>query len=284
MKYLLIVFSAVALSICGALILSPVEATVPAPWSPHTGVPPLALHGFERKQVRVGGESWDWEGQFDTLILDGALSVSWKHVPTGDLYTQDPIPLSYWPTAVCPKPTGGGVIVGGKRRNGNTVIEEIDIHPPALLAGGAAFSPARVARITTVFDRAVNGFDMVAVLDILSNDSNNILVSFFDSNNLYRIDLDSNDYQPLLLASPTVSQTGVMLVPELDVTNTEIGRAHHLTLGHTYHIHHRLVRDSVLFYDSNLDGDLDGHVVIATSADWKSNGFHSSLNFSQIFD
>jgi hypothetical protein len=229
----------------------------------HQGVPPAELWGFGRTTHKITYDNGIW-GRVEFNAPKKKLSVLWRLGSTG--LRQD-FATSYYPTDVIAL-TATRWCVAGKRTRGATVIELWTIQQHlALYADGGGGPPiirtAAITEIETVYDEAVQGRDMVALMCAKREDPDKLLVQFWDSKDLYELDLGSQQYTRV--ATPGQVQ-GVLQVPALDKAYCQFWSREHVSQGFVYVLScSGTSLDSLVLKDSDKDGSLDGWVVADTA-------------------
>jgi len=190
------------------------------------------------------------------------------------------ITLPYWPTDAIGL-SDVEIAVGGKMSRGATVIETVEISTPTLVfdiaTGDPTLIPSAVGDRAYVYLESTIGRDMVVWLRNMKYDTSNMLIHFHDSGDVYRLNLAT---EVLTLQASATPVTGVPYVPELAGTYDEVWGGDNIALGYVYVLNEYGSPDSVVLIDSNRDGDVDSHVVVADSATWASMGLSDAGNYS----
>lgn len=259
-----------------ALLVVPLVADV------HQGVPPEPLTGFDRATSPITYSNGVW-GRLQFAAGPKSLRCAWT---LGDpknpqSHGEQIIATSYYPTClITPSPTKW--VVAGKTTRGATVIEVWTVQKPLVAYplnqnASPVIEPATVTQIDVVYDAAVEGRDMVAQMCGKFGDANKILVQFYDSKDLYELDLTSQALT--LVASPTAGG-GVLQAPALSKDYQQFWTREHLTYGYVYVLASAgSSTGTLVFKDTNKDGSIDSWEA-PSSAAWASN-YGSAANYVQ---
>jgi hypothetical protein len=255
-------------------------------WMPYPNPPPVALSWDEEHgaaQLKFPGIGVTGRVSYD--LYQKRVTVSWMKQP-GRTSNQQRITVSYWPTAMAVLSDGKTLIIAGKRRNGNTVIETWRFHMPLVLlptppaTGSAHLQDAVIDEITTIYDAAVQGQDMVAHLFAKPTEPTSALAQFYDSRSVYQLNFAAAPASCTLVAVPSGGSGSVLTVPRLADNFTSVWSADHVTKGYVYFF----VNDEsgsinpLALIDANRDHAIDSWSSVSASQ-WISDGWATWANY-----
>lgn len=178
--------------------------------------------------------------------------------PAAESRSRD-FPLSYWPTSIAPLDSLGNFVVAGKTIRGRTRVEEFVLAQPLVievgLPGGGStlvLSEPAMTSVTEVFDEKSVGLDMIPHLIANRGESRRVFIQFWDSKNIYDLDLDSQVYQ--LAVSPTA---GALVVQHMNADFNTCWSFEHLDHGYVYVFFNSNTGMRTAVMDTDKDGDLD---------------------------
>ena len=171
--------------------------------------------------------------------------------------------VSYWPTAVVAM-SATELIVAGYDRRGITRIERWDVTLPSIVidAGGKEhLRTFAVARSEVLLLREA-GKGAVCVLEINRGATRSVLLQFWDSRDIYSLDIDT---ATLALQVSATQQAGVLSLPQLaDAYLFQVWSGDHISLGYTYILMNMEGRKMPI---ALFDGDRDGMIDSGLSVD-----------------
>lgn len=243
-------------------------------WVPHLGQPPIELIAHA-PTVALTFENPKFVGLARYSLTEKKITIDWRHQSSG-LHTFQEIPVSYWPTSITKGPNSDQAIaVAGKRRNGNTVIEEVVLVPPLVLPGPPiTFTLRPPSSIEAFYDEATQGRDMVVHM-VPNKVAGRVIAQFFDSHGVYSIDSSPPSTPPILIAQPSPSP-GVLSSAWLNNHFEVLWSGDHVDKGYVYVF--RSFKPLVLG-DANRDGLVDFIEEIPTTADWISRDYADSAKY-----
>jgi hypothetical protein len=204
-----------------------------------------------------------------------SISISW-HDPQHEITSVQKHALSYWPTQVVGLHSRDTLLVAGKRRNGNTVIERwvvrdplpiqsVDIHTGQ--TGPWRLKLRAPSSIEVIYDSAIENQDIVERF-LLLRTPGMVLVQFWDSNNVYSFDATESQAQLQLVASPDPGSGGLH-IPALTRYFDQYLTGDHETLGHISLMLSNSYR--IVFVDSDRDGTVESFLT-PSDQEWTTLG------------
>lgn len=171
--------------------------------------------------------------------------------------------VSYWPTAVVAL-SATELIVTGYDRRGITRIERWDVTLPSIVidvGGKEHLRTVAVAR-SEVLLLLETGKEAVCVLEINRGAARSVLMQFWDSRDVYSLDIDTTT---LALQVSATQQSGVLSLPQLaDAYLFQVWTGDHISHGYTYILMNVEGRKMPI---ALFDGDRDGTIDSALSVD-----------------
>lgn len=244
------------------------------PWTPHLGEPPTGFVPAEPTYTKLGFAADGVIGLATHDMRGRRVTVTWKRFGP-DLALYQTFATSYWPTAVSARRTDE-LIVAGKRRSGNTVIERWTFEKPRVVdvgAGSARLEAATVLRIDTLSDEAVQGRDIVLRLIAKPGAAQSILVQFHDSRDLCDLTWSGTAPELRLVASATSH-------PALRASFTSWWSRDHRARGHVVVLHDEALVDSTfVLVDADRDGSVE-RTMSVTDAAWLSEDWADETNYN----
>ncbi len=230
----------------------------------HVGIPPNELHMRFSSSTLVPSNQLRAEIRLSTQ--EKWVEIRWRYSASGgfplgvDAHATQHVALAYWPTAAEVVATNK-ILVAGKEPRGATRIEVWTLALPTVGTAGGAYvlSPNPVADVTSVYQDAVEGKDMVRFMLKLRGKPASALVQYHDSKDVYELSWGSSPYdQTLVLAKATV--------PALDGKHNRFHAGEHQTHGYVYvlsDLDNYGQEPPLVLFDSNKDGALDANVVMS---------------------
>jgi hypothetical protein len=206
------------------------------------------------------------------------IQILWRQAATQTCALQQ-IGTSFWPTSLSVLDDNQTLIVGGKRPNGNTVIESWTFAAPEFVNPPDRVPALRDPEysVRTIYDAAEQGRDMVSHVLVKKGASNAFLARFWDSGNVEEFQCADGGAKHHIVASPNVGLPGLH-IPALSQKVGDAWAAEHVTHGYVYVFSSHAERlQSLVLIDSNKDGTLDSWIDIAPDA-WTEE-WGSSLNY-----
>jgi hypothetical protein len=255
------------------------QAPPPPAAGVHMGIPP--------REIWQGGPHPRWS----TTVASGhtlhvelsvhtwfrAIELRWSCA--GSAGVAQVVTLPYWPTDAIGL-TDDEIVVAGKLRDGETVIETIGIAAPTQVLDATTrdrmWVASPVGARDYVYCEATATRDMVVWLRSMKRDAADLLVHFYDSGDVYRLRLATGE---LTLQASSTPGRGALHVPELADIYREVWGGDHRSLGHVYVLNEYGSPDAVVLIDGDRDGDIDGSVV-ADSATWAAMGLGDADRYS----
>jgi hypothetical protein len=269
-QLMLTAISALFLATCvSAARQNPTDADARQAWRAHLGPPPPTLICVSFVDLAYPSESAS--GRVWCAVSREGLEIHWKHA-TARSATQH-LALPYWPTAVA-RASSTALFVGGKRRDGNTLIERISIAPPLIVNTAAApeLQFRAPSSIQTVYDRAERGKDMVVSMQpslFVAADRPNLLVHFHDSLDIYEL------VQAAAGAPVAIDRVAGPVAPG-GGCGAPIWAGDHIEKGYVYVYGGRI---TTILIDCDRDGRIDGSDKSSTTEEWVEKGFASSDSY-----
>lgn len=252
----------------------------------HTGIPPATTwnlyddFAFDHGAVVAA---------IDTDVEGKTLDLSWRYAPFESypeigIDVDQTIATSYWPTAIRVIDANTVVVTGKERAPSNSTVVEIwtfsdpsagyvgDVNNPSNIVWN--FQPGERTAVDEVYDAATPGRDMImAVFSLEGAPSDQLLVQFYDSRDLYKLECDTGTLT--LAASPTGQSSGVITEPNLlSDSHSSYWQGEHNTHGYLYVFTQGgfIIEPSstLVFFDSDKDGTLDGSLVL-NGASWAAS-------------
>jgi hypothetical protein len=251
-------------------------------WQPYTGIPPVELQGLFGKHQQVlefstGAREFSGAVHIDTA--EKVIRVDW-YEKNSEYVASQALAVAFWPTDACVLVNKQDLIVSGKERFGDTVIEKWELDPPQLLyqgvpGGGGHYiwTPATIANIDSLHNASVQGQDMVynAAPDQFS--SNRVYVTFWDSKELCLIDF-ANPQQVSITRIAAPSSGALLQQPELTFLayREMFWSANHSVHGHVYVLNApHTEQEPIVFFDADRNGVMDSSLALVADQ-WSSMG------------
>ncbi len=215
-----------------------------------------------------------------------SVTATWKYVPnwpsaTGSKSLVQNSRTAYWPTTVTPFP-GGGLIVAGMRRNGNTVIEKWTLEQLTFDVIADRIIPGNRDSVQVLYDAKIQGKDLVHnIANYPGLPGPQFLVFSHDSRACWRFDTSTSSW--VKLAAP-VAEAGVLAVPELNKVFNGMSSMNTVQHGYLFHLREGLSdmelpnTSSLGLLDHDRNGTLDSYVVF-TEGVWVSMGLSDPSNY-----
>jgi hypothetical protein len=255
----------------------------PEPVTPPGVGPPDLVHWRPGPDVGLT----DRTGEFRCIVQRGTASrllyLGWHHTPTGEHFLQQ-VPLSYWPTAICRGEGDLTLCVGGQRANGDACVEVRELARPVLTeeldartgrpAWRVSYPPPR--SIDTVYDERLPGMEVPTAMQLLQGGRAYVVVKFADSMELHRISIDPRRPGHTLLAAPSGSGSGtVLIVPELRADTPSLRSMNHSVLGYvTYASTVSGDGTALVLSDPDRDLEYEDCLVVRDVHDWNDSGMN----------
>lgn len=269
-----------ALTYIGPAVAS---ATQGGGWQPYLGIPQVELQGLFGKPAQViefSTGAREFSGAVHVDTASKLIKVDWYEKNSEYVVTQE-FAVAYWPTDACALANKQDLVVSGKERFGDTVIERWTLSPPQLLyqgvpgAGGHyIWTPATIASIDTLYNASIQGQDMVYNAAADRSSSSRVYVTFWDSKELCLVDFtDLQQVTISRIASPTSG--ALLLQPELaNLAYREMfWSANHSVYGYVYVLNAPdTEQEPIVFQDTDRDGVMDSSLAL-TPGQWSSLGF-----------
>lgn len=170
--------------------------------------------------------------------------------------------VSYWPTAVVAL-SATELIVTGYDHRGITRIERWDVTLPTIVVDASGKEHLRtfaVARsdVLMLFE---TGKEAVCVLEINRGATRSVLLQFWDSRDVYRLDIDT---ATLTLQVSATQRAGVLSLPQLaDAYLFQVWTGDHILHGYTYILMSIEGRKMpIALFDGDRDGTLDSGLSV----------------------
>ncbi len=255
---------------------APTATTMQAPPPFESRVrPPDALTGLRKEstKVRVDASNMDGEVVFDSL--ERALHFTWRWKYTGELashgwqLSHQTEATAFWPTEVASLGGNRLAVAGKARRTGHTVLHVWTMDPPSSIpppgvevGTGETLFPELALIVTDrdlVYDAAVPGRGLVQFMFANHGAPDEIFVQFWDSRDLYLLDMNTNDLSLVLSSS---RGHGVPWVAALANDYEHRFSADHSAQGYVYvmapaYESSDSAPDTLVLIDADRDGDLD---------------------------
>jgi hypothetical protein len=243
----------------------------------HQGVPPQELWGFN-KFTGVFEFSNGVQGRLEFHGNLKYVRTSWRYA--GADPKEQVFATSYHPTGVIAL-AATKWLVAGKTTRGATVLELWTVQKPLVITsipgGDPVIGTATVTAIDEIYDEATVGRDMIELMCRKAEDTNKVLLQFYDSKALYEINLTTQAYA--LVANPTASGSA-LVVPALNHKYRQFWTREHTTQGYVYVLASTGTSlESLVFKDTNKDGTIDAFQVV-NNATWAST-YAASSNYVQ---
>ncbi len=200
-----------------------VPATAPRPGPMSAQLPPVELWGYDSESHSMTTGDVRCEIIRDTPGQELGLSWSWRWGlgPADIVRDESALALDGYPTAVWVPKAYGVAYVAIDTTRGSTRIDKITFRPPTTLTGQNpqtgqvvhSLVGGQIRAYTTVFEADENGKRGVArIFDVLGS-SDDLLVQFHDSRDVYHIDPQSGN--DLRVATPGPAGAGEWSLPSL---------------------------------------------------------------------
>ena len=260
-------------------------SSLSATQSVHIGVPPPPLRGgnpelIPKWSVTVAG-GYQVDASLFTHTWEKAVVINWTYSNAAVGHaagTSQVISLPYWPTTAVSL-NDFEIIVAGKMRRGETVMETVAVPAPTLtfdiVTGEPTLVPNPVGAREYTYMESTVGRDMILFMRHMSDDPSCLLVGFYDSGDVYRFDPST---EVISLQASSSGSTGVV-APELATRFNYTWSGDHISLGYIYVLNHGVGSDTVVLVDSNRDGTIDSHFV-PSGADWAAQGLSDPANYT----
>jgi hypothetical protein len=252
-------------------------STRPVQWHPHLGQPPVDILPAATVSAQMKC-SPTIDGKASIDMIGKKVSVLWTSKNPDATLRQD-FTVAYWPTSIVALAGGDQIVVAGKRRNGNTVIEVWTFQLPLLVAPAplssatAHFKEATVKTIDEIYDEATQGRDMVSAMLAKANQPVGLLVQFYDSKSVYDLESSSGTTTLSLVATTTT-------LPGLNRSFTFCWSRDHKTRGVIYVFRDEDTANSTMvFIDQDRNHVVDSAILVS-DADWISGGWGDASNYN----
>lgn len=249
-----------------------------SPGQVHEGPPPESLR-FMPLHATDFNNQYDISYSYSSLLKE--VYINWHGGPVG---VNTPESTSYYPTALKPILRDGSTmfLVGGKRpTGGNTVIELWALNPPTHTQNPARdiqyLSGGGVRAKAVIYDAGIAGRDMVSGIWRDAVDDDIAFCQFWDSSDIYQIDLSTNLLQ--LVASAT-DASAPLLVAELTMSEqAPAWTRNHATYGSIQVLEcNSSPKTWIVLCDADRDGMPESHLV-ANESTWDTLGLGSATNY-----
>jgi hypothetical protein len=244
------------------------------------GPPPPDIEPFPKQYAYLDYPQSDLIGRVSSDMLAKRIQFRWA-LGNAQAIRGQSMATSYWPTTVMVIRATNTLIIAGKRRNGNTVIEQWTINKPSVVypVGGGLpqIQLGTVEDITTLLDEASQGRDMVVRLLEKPGQPQVVLAQFYDSRSIYALDFSAVQTTCTLVASAT-GGPGALAFSQCARPFHLWWSANHITEGYVFVFVDDEEQKSYVLRDTNRDGALDGQCVV-TAADWIANNWHSASSY-----
>lgn len=274
-------------SLVALLVLSaPVQLPATDAPRPHES---LLLSGASKKKVRVEVPGLEIEGRASYDLNEQHLTIDWVYevlgLTSGAMY--DPtkssslqtISLDFWPTEVA-SPAPLQLVVAGRNRFGETIVQVIALQAPTALPG-LAIDPAtgrgivprlelRIASRRTAFRRSAESSELIAALFANRGRPGEIFAYFHTSRRLAAIELATGALS-YVAVSVGPAEPGTLVIPALAADYAAVDDGEHAAEGHLYWLYDsdKRTQPVLLLRDSDKDGQLDGFELVTN---WGTRG------------
>jgi hypothetical protein len=189
--------------------------------------------------------------------------------------------VSYRPTCLTPGDEQLTFRVGGERDTYAAIIEEWKVQAP--MVGQAASLDAGTQEWTwqlheplsvkTLFEGSVDE-GAAECIATYPGAARNLIVKFYSTGNVYLVSSNALDSPPQLIASQEDPDgSGAFWVPELAQLQSRVVRFRHEDYGFVFLLTQPSRSGvSVVLYDQDLNGTIDGFISISTVHDWVATG------------
>jgi len=276
------------------------------PGAQGAGPPAPNYAGCFPPSARVELSSAWARGRASYAVSEKQVRFSWSWTTSGPRprqFSAQEEGVPFWPTAVVS--VAPDVIAVAGREGACTVIELWELRAPLVPpqpmpdAEGACTYPELVIPVaakTTLLHEAAAGRDLVYLA--LPNPAppanvvHSLFVQFFDSKNLYRLDVDDAGRSTLNLVAAPVSQGGlpkVPIFPPLSNAYEFCWSADHPRYGHVYVFamspnSNKPRHDTFVIFDEDRDGNLrEGDYLSLDGPTWCSQGWGDVATYSRLF-
>lgn len=275
------------------LAVTALEASAPAI---QQSQPPQPLAGVDKKKAKLMFASSIVDGEVEYFMAEKSISIEWAvsyspGAPTDPHLSVQNESTRFWPTEVSGAGPGKLAVAGKDMRTGNTVIEVWEFTLPNPFpapyidpASGQTVYPDINVPITSrkvVFDEQTSGKNLVWAMFPHHATNNHLLVQFWDSRDLYTLDLQNGALT--LVLSPTQNQ-GVPQEPSLANDYVDRWSARHATQGYVYFLSPKgnKALDLLVLFDLDLDGQIDEHRTL-TRQEFKQLGLADGSAYVQYY-
>jgi hypothetical protein len=207
-------------------------------------------------------------GDIRVRTLEKQIRIIWAS--PGEIFSEV-FDLAFWPTAVASLGDAQILVAGKKPSNGKTIIQRWDLSWSVL---PDIDNPTTVAK-TTIYIGNSPGKKVVRCMVEMIGIAHRVLVVFSDSGDLYMFDTQTGQHW---------LQYSGQQFPKMEIDTLEhMHVAEHPTRGHAYILQCRATffdDGGVVFYDEDMDGDLDVVEEIDT-VDWPSQV--TGVEWVQVF-
>lgn len=261
----------------------------PPPWMPTQGEPPLSLAWNDQAcgvldfQPIVSSAQPHVTGRARYDLHGKRVVITWSVESPRTTLVQE-IATSYWPTSAINLANKSTLVVAGKRKLGNTVIESWEFLRPKLVTPpiGSPYLKSATQSSKVVYDEAAQGRDIVRFMVRELGQPNRIFVQFNDSSAVNRFDLGVEPATHSVVAVASGSPGSALLVPRLADSFTDVWSGNHLTRGYAYVFLNSNVDaiDPLVLLDANRDAQLDSWQTV-TGPQWSADGWADSSNYGE---
>lgn len=260
------------------------------------GLPPQPLAGIDKAEARLTFASSDLRGEAAYHMAERQVTIVWRvtytpGAPTDPHLSVQTESASYWLTEVSGAGPGRLAVAGKDPRTGHTVVELWTFTPPDRLpapsiepASGQTVYPSIRVPITTrrvVLDASEKGRDLVRVLFPNHVVERELLVQFWDSRDLYALDVETGALTLLLSATPG---GGAPHEPALANDYVKRWSARHAAQGDCYFLSPEGdgSLDLLALFDHDLDGGIDEHRTL-TREEFRQLGLADGLQYERYY-
>lgn len=266
------------LALAAAMLGSPLGAAprmlAAQAWTPHQGIPPADIEPFPAQYAFLRHPQSDLLGRVSMSLSGQRITIRWTFGDAQALKEQS-FATSYWPTAILVQRSTNKLLVAGKRRNGNTLLECWSVKKPLVLntsgGGTPAIQDGSVEDITTLVDEAVQGRDMIKRLIEKQGQPSVVLAQYYDSSAICALDFSGSQTVTTLVAS-AAGAPGVLAFPQCARPFRRWWSANHASEGFVYVFADDSQEKVYVIKDGDRNGTLDALLTL-TSQDWSSGGW-----------
>ncbi len=258
--------------------------------------PPQPLAGIDKEKAKLTFSSSMVDGEVEYFMTEKSISIEWAVTyspggPSDPHLSVQTEATRFWPTEVSGAGPGKLAVAGKDARTGNTVIEIWEFTLPSPFpapyvdpASGETVYPQIHIPVTSrkvVFDEQTAGKSLVWALFSHHALKDHLLVQFWDSRDLYTLDIETGSLT--LLLSPSPNQ-GVPQEPNLANDYVDRWSANHTTHGYVYFFSPKGNKglDLLALFDRDRDGQIEEHRTLSRQ-EFKQLGLADGSAYVQYF-